>query len=78
MKKLAVIILFIFIIISPDVLAQCPMCKTAVTSGLESGKTSVGLGLNDGILYLLAAPYLLVGTVGFFWWKNRKKKTLAK
>ncbi len=78
MKKLSVLILFLLIAFTPDLFAQCPMCKTAVTSGLESGKTSVGLGLNDGILYLLAAPYLLVGTVGFFWWKNRKKKSLVK
>lgn len=53
--------------------AQCPMCRTAVESGMddEHGK---GKGLNDGILYLLATPYLAVGIVGFVWYKRNKKK----
>ena len=40
--------------------AQCPMCKAAVESTVESGQSNAGKGLNDGILYLLAAPYLFV------------------
>ncbi|MEY3983013.1 MAG: hypothetical protein RL160_570 [Bacteroidota bacterium] len=56
--------------------AQCPMCKTSLESNRkEKGlQKSYGNGINDGILYLLAAPYLIVGTVGFFWWKNQKAK----
>ena len=56
--------------------AQCPMCKTSLESNRkEKGlQKTYGNGVNDGILYLLAAPYLIVGTVGFFWWKNQKAK----
>lgn len=53
--------------------AQCPMCKTSVESGLKEGNT-VGMGLNDGILYLLAMPYILVGAVGFFWYRSYRKR----
>jgi hypothetical protein len=55
-------------------LAQCPMCKTAVESNLKNDGASVGLGLNDGILYLLAAPYFLVLVVGLIWYRNYRIK----
>lgn len=53
--------------------AQCPMCRMAVQSNLENGGTA-GKGLNKGILYLLATPYFLIGTVGVLWYFNRKKE----
>lgn len=68
------LLFFAFMTIADDALAQCPMCKAQVESGLKDGKTTVGLGLNDGILYLLAAPYVLMGFIGFSWYKSRKKK----
>ncbi len=50
--------------------AQCPMCKAAVESSVKSGQSNAGKGLNNGILYLLAAPYLFVGVLGFVWYKR--------
>jgi len=50
--------------------AQCPMCRMSAESNLKSGG-SAGKGLNRGILYMLAMPYLLVGTLGFVWWRNQ-------
>ncbi|MEK7255597.1 MAG: hypothetical protein AAB316_12685 [Bacteroidota bacterium] len=52
--------------------AQCPMCKIAAESNLKSGGKA-GSGLNTGILYMLSMPYLLVGTLGYLWWRNRRK-----
>lgn len=54
-----------------ELLAQCPMCRMAAESNLEHGGTA-GKGLNKGILYMLAMPYILVSTVGFIWWRNNK------
>ena len=51
MKKI-ILILFIAFGTIDTTNAQCPMCKTAVESGMEDGHTK-GKGLNDGILYLL-------------------------
>jgi len=66
---LAVILAFV----TPMVMsAQCPMCKIGAESNLRNGGTAAN-GLNAGILYMLAMPYLLVGTLGFLWYKNRKK-----
>ncbi|MEM0993347.1 MAG: hypothetical protein AAF847_15885 [Bacteroidota bacterium] len=52
--------------------AQCPMCRMAAESNLKDGGTA-GKGLNGGILYMLATPYLVVGTIAFVWWRNKKK-----
>jgi hypothetical protein len=37
----------------------CAMCKTAVESSMGQ-KNSVAAGINKGILYLMAVPYLLL------------------
>ena len=57
----------------PPVQAQCPMCKMSAESNLKNGG-SAGKGLNNGILFMLATPYLLVGIIGFVWWRNRKRE----
>ncbi|MCB0706393.1 MAG: hypothetical protein KDC34_13845 [Saprospiraceae bacterium] len=57
----------------PEAAAQCPMCKMSAESNLKDGG-SAGKGLNAGILYMLAAPYFLVGTIGFIWYRNRRKE----
>ena len=56
-----------------EAVAQCPMCKISAESNLKNGGTA-GKGLNAGILYMLALPYTLVGTIGFIWWRNNRRK----
>ena len=74
MKYLITIMLvFILLIFSFDLAAQCPMCKIAAESNLENGGTA-GKGLNNGILYMLSLPYVLIGVIGFIWYKNRNKE----
>ncbi|MEL6718995.1 MAG: hypothetical protein AAFO82_03440 [Bacteroidota bacterium] len=51
--------------------AQCPMCRMSAEQNLKDGGTA-GKGLNAGILYMLATPYVVVGTVALIWWRNRK------
>lgn len=76
MKKRILSILSLFLLLSlstPTMLpAQCPMCKIGAESNLKNGG-SAGKGLNTGILYMLALPYVLVGTIGYLWWRNRKR-----
>ena len=70
--------LFIFSIIVLLVLnagtsfSQCAMCRRVAESG-HSNDSSAAKGLNKGILYLLAIPYLLGGVGALVWYKNRKK-----
>lgn len=58
---------------APQVKAQCSMCTITAEQGTKNGNTQ-GKGLNSGILYLLAFPYLLIGGVGILWYKNYRKK----
>lgn len=58
---------------TPPVEAQCPMCRISAENNLKDGGTA-GKGLNKGILYMLATPYLLIGTIGYVWYRNRRKE----
>jgi hypothetical protein len=71
MKKIAVISLFAFCtaFFTPLVNAQCSVCtKTALQMGEKPAK-----GLNQGILYLMMAPFAIVGFIGYRWWKGNKQ-----
>ncbi len=80
MKKVIfifVLIITFVVILQPELVAQCPMCKLSAESNLRDGG-SAGRGLNNGILYMFALPYLLVATMGYLWYKNRKNYDKAK
>ncbi|MEZ4919543.1 MAG: hypothetical protein R2792_10625 [Saprospiraceae bacterium] len=70
------LVLILVVLIPSDVLAQCPMCRMSAESNLANGGTA-GRGLNTGILYILAMPYLLVLSIGIWWYRNRKKEANA-
>jgi hypothetical protein len=48
------------------------MCRTQVESNIDGQGKVVGRGLNDGILYLMSIPYLVLGGFGYMIYKNRK------
>jgi len=50
---------------------QCSMCRAVLES--EQGQQTAK-GINDGILYLMAIPYVLVGIVGWQIIRIIKKK----
>ena len=53
--------------------AQCPMCKTSLEANRKDNDKAVGNGINNGILYLLAMPFVMVGGVaGLYIYRNRK------
>lgn len=53
--------------------AQCPMCRMTAESNLANGGQE-GEGLNNGILYMLATPYVLISIIAYLWWRNRRKE----
>ena len=66
------ILFFVFLLVSQNADAQCAMCKAVVEANLESGG-SIGAGLNDGILYLMAMPYISILVVGLIWYNLKKE-----
>ncbi|ETZ19598.1 hypothetical protein [Pedobacter sp. V48] len=78
MKKVAVIFLFMILLTvssSNNVNAQCAMCTVSAEQSVKNGNTQ-GKGLNSGILYLLAIPYLLISGMGVLWYVKYRKRTV--
>lgn len=71
MKKFRIVIgLLGMLLISFESSAQCAMCRAVLESG---GGESAAEGINNGIVYLMAFPYLLMAGVAYFIWRSRKK-----
>ncbi|WP_035656991.1 hypothetical protein [Flavobacterium seoulense] len=51
--------------------AQCAMCRAALGGDANMEKAQA---VNDGILYLMIIPYLLVAVIGFLIYRMRKNK----
>lgn len=63
--------MFLIAVLPAD--AQCAMCR-AVLESEESG--AAAKGINNGIIYLMLFPYLLIGGIGFAIYKMRQKAKL--
>lgn len=48
---------------------QCAMCRAVV----EQGGEEVAEGINSGIVYLMAFPYILVATAFYLFYRNWKR-----
>lgn len=51
--------------------AQCAMCRAALEG---EGNIKKAEAVNDGIVYLMVIPYLLIGAIGLFILRMYKKK----
>lgn len=67
-------ICFFFIGISMN--SQCAMCRAALSGDSNIKKAEA---VNDGIVYLMVIPYLLVAVIGYLIYKmytSKKKKAV--
>lgn len=69
--RIAFVVVVIFFVMTVSGDAQCPMCRMSAETNLQNGGTE-GKGLNSGILYMLSLPYLLVASLGYLWYKNKR------
>ncbi len=68
MKKCLVLLLFISFYTYTPAKAQCSICtRTAQQLGERPAKA-----LNVGIIYLGMTPFLVIGVIGYRWWKNNR------
>ena len=67
--KRRIVFLFCFVLFFIKSNAQCAMCRAVLES--ESGQ-STAQGINDGIVYLMAIPYILIGGLGYFIYRKYK------
>lgn len=61
--KIQILSVAFFLLSSVAANAQCAMCRAALESSGDNAKAEA---VNDGIVYLMAIPYILVGIIGFF------------
>ena len=73
---LFLIVFGLMLISVKPVKAQCAQCAATVATNTKNGGTAAN-GLNKGIIFLLAAPYLAVGVVGFVWYKKFRRKNVS-
>lgn len=73
---LTFIALGLLVFIATQANAQCAMCTATVETNNANGGSATN-GLNNGIMYLLAAPYLAVAIVGYIWYKKYRKKNVT-
>ncbi|MFD2941546.1 hypothetical protein [Flavobacterium notoginsengisoli] len=65
-----IIVICVFLIgISAN--AQCAMCRAALSGDSNTKKAEA---VNDGIVYLMVIPYLLVVIIGYLIYRMYKKK----
>ena len=73
MKNLvkATMVIIVYFFFSFSVNAQCAMCRAALEG---EGNIKKAEAVNDGIVYLMMIPYIMVGVVGFFVYRMFRKK----
>ena len=67
-KIISSIIAFVVLLFFPQwSRAQCAMCRAVLES---EGNVSAAEGINNGIMYLMAIPYILIGALLYFIYKK--------
>ncbi len=70
LKNLRPIVFVFLLFLLPELAtAQCAMCRAVLES---EGNVSTAEGINDGIVYLMAVPYVLVGVLFYFVYRKMK------
>lgn len=69
--KKIVFTLLLMLVIVWDSASQCSMCRAVLESEQDQGQAEA---INDGIVYLMAFPYILVGGVLYVVYRSFKKK----
>lgn len=66
-------ILFLLGSAATEAVAQCAMCRATLENNVSNGKVGIAAGINFGILYLFAAPYLAIVVLGILWYRTSRK-----
>ena len=75
MKKKHIILVIVVFLATLPLEAQCAMCRAVLESEADLSQAK---GVNNGIVYLMAIPYLLVALTGFYIYKTYSKKNAIK
>lgn len=66
-----VLLLSFVLFTTTDSVAQCAMCKAVAENATGDSGYGLANGLNNGILLLMAIPYVLLGTLFFVFFRKQ-------
>lgn len=70
MRRFSYLFILLILFLLPQLTtAQCAMCRAVLES---EGNSAVAEGINNGIVYLMAIPYILVAVLFYFVYKKMK------
>ena len=70
MKIRKILIIALLMLLPVVAEAQCSMCRAVLESEADQ---STAEGINNGIMYLMVFPYILIGGIGYYIYRSRKK-----
>ncbi len=76
-RKYILLLVFFLAFSWQNAWAQCAMCRATVQNQASDGGDLVA-GLNAGILYLAAMPYVIFAIIGYVFYTNTRKKNVRK
>ncbi|OQD43759.1 hypothetical protein BUL40_03885 [Croceivirga radicis] len=72
-RYLILLLIAVFWVVIPETVnAQCAMCRAALESEADNSRAE---GINNGIVYLMAIPYILVGGLFYFIYRKMRSNT---
>lgn len=77
-KTLGFLFLILLLLLMPETTeAQCAMCRAALESEADNSQAE---GINNGIVYLMAVPYILFGVAVALYFRrfSQKKESSLK
>ena len=75
MKKSMLFLLAALLLLPLTAEAQCSMCRAVLES---QGDQSAAEGINNGIMYLMIFPYVLMFGIGYFIYRTLRKSKKAE
>jgi len=69
LKIKGLILVIIFFVLPRLSTAQCAMCRAVLESQDDN---SMAEGINNGIVYLMALPYILLGVLFYFVYRKMR------
>ena len=72
-QKVAFFIIALFLFFKTN--AQCAMCRAVLESGDDQ---SAAEGINNGIMFLMIVPYILVAVIGYIVYRSYSKSKKTK
>jgi hypothetical protein len=68
---LTLLFVFCFLFFGISSYGQCAMCRAALET---EGNAVKSQAVNDGIVYLMVIPYVLVAGIGYYIYRMKRKK----